>query len=374
MENIRMVAPCLFGTEGIVAQDLKRMDARNVQAENGRVFFEGDFNILARANIRSSCAERILIELGSFKAESFDELFEGTKALPWENFLGKRNAFPVKGRSITSKLSSLPSCQSIIKKAIAERLSAAYQIPWFEETGSKQQVQFFIFKDKVSLMLDTSGDGLHKRGYRASSVEAPIKETLASAICDTVRIFPDSIVYDPLCGSGTLLIEAAYRAMRIAPGIKRRFACEKWDNIPASVFKEERELAKSLIKKDACFHAFGGDIDPQAIALTLENAAKAAVPQRISAAQEDIKDLSLTGEKGTLICNPPYGERLLDIESARELYKILGEKCIPKKGWSYAIISPDEEFEQHFGRKANRQRKLYNGMIECRLYVYYSGE
>lgn len=371
MQNLKMVAPCLFGIESVVASDLKRMGAEKVVSQNGRVTFEGDFEILARANIQSYCAERILIELGSFDAYTFDELFEKTKALPWENWIGKRDAFPVKGKSINSSLKSIPDCQKIIKKAVVKRLEMKYQIPWFEESGTKYQIQFFIIKDNVSLMIDTSGESLYKRGYRENSVLAPIKETLAAAICDIVRVRPNSVVYDPFCGSGTFLIESAYRAMRIAPGLRRSFACEEWHHIPKDVFMRERARANDFIRTDCDFHAYGSDIDADAVSLTIQNAKKAIISKRIDAECISIEDINFSGDRGLVICNPPYGERLLDIDQARKLYKKLGEKCIERDGWSYAIISPDEEFEDYFGRKANKKRKLYNGMIQCNLYIYF---
>jgi len=228
-ELIQMTAPCLMGLEGIVAGELRRMDAQNVAADNGRVFFEGDMNILARANLRTRCAERILIVVGRFTALTFDQLFEGVKALPWERWIGRNEAFPVKGSSVSSKLFSVSDCQSIIKKAVVERLKATYHIPWFEETGAIHQIQFHIMKDEACIMLETSGAGLHKRGYRAHGVAAPIKETLAAAMVDLAIVKKDSIVYDPMCGSGTIVIEAAMKALGIAPGISRSFQCEQWE-------------------------------------------------------------------------------------------------------------------------------------------------
>lgn len=370
MQSFKMVAPCLLGIEGIVAGELRRLDAENVNAQNGRVFFEGDYNILARANIRLACAERVLVEVGSFEAKSFEELFEQTKSLPWENWIGKEDAFPVKGKSLNSLLHSIPDCQSIIKKAIVSRLSDKYKVSWLQESEAKFQIQFFIMKNNVSLMIDSTGEGLHKRGYRKNSNDAPIKETLAAAIADIAHVKPDSTVYDLCCGSGTLLIEAAFHAMRIAPGLNRRFACEDW-NIPSEIFDEERQLARDRVNNEREFKAIGYDIDPVAVRLTDENAEKANVSTRITSICEDLRNVEFEAESAVVLCNPPYGERMLDLKQARELYKCLGEKCIPRKGYSYAIISPDEEFEKYFGRKAKKRRKLYNGMIQCQLYLYY---
>lgn len=371
MTRIKCVCPCLLGVEKLVVQDLIRMDAENVKAENGRVTFEGDFRMLARANIWSRYAERVLILLGEFKAHSFEELFENTKVLPWENFIGKNDAFPVKGKSLNSKLNSVPTCQSIIKKAIVERLKLKYQLPWFEETGKLYQVQFLILKDKVSIMIDTSGPGLHKRGYRANSMQAPIKETLAASIVDVAHVRKDSFVVDPFCGSGTLLIEAALSALNIAPGIKRRFISETWDNFSSDIWDDERTMARDLIKRNNLFSAVGYDIDDTAIQIANENIKKAGVAGRITILKRDIRDFKETKEKGIVVCNPPYGQRLLNERKAVRLYDIMGEVFVPKDGWSYYIISPEKDFEKHFGRRADKRRKLYNGMIQCQLYMYF---
>lgn len=370
METWTYCAPCLFGIEGILGDELRRMDAQDVQAENGRVLFSGGADILARANIGSRYAERIQLLLGSFPARSFEELFEGVKALPWENWIGKQDAFPVKGWSLDSKLHSIPDCQSIIKKAIVERLKSRYHLSWFEETGTVYQVQFTIRKDTVTLLIDTSGAGLHKRGYRAVAGGAPIKETLAAAIVDLMRARSARLVADPCCGSGTLLIEAALAAKKIAPGIRRRFAFMDWPGIPDSVWRAERDRARSL-EQDRPFTARGGDIDPDSVALTLENAAKAKVADCVEATVTDLREFKPDGESGVVLCNPPYGERLLDVRQAETLYREMGRVFVPKPGWSYAVISPHEEFEKLFGRKADKRRKLYNGMLKCQLYMYF---
>ena len=371
MTRLQFSAPCLMGLEGICADELKRLEIENVRAENGRVLFEGDFSTLARANLCSRYSERIQLLLGEFYVYSFEDLFQGVSKIRWEELIGEKEAFPVKGHSVSSKLSSIPDCQKIIKKAVAKRLGARYGTSWLEETGSIHQIQFLIIKDKCSIMLDTSGAGLHKRGYRANSAAAPIKETLAAAMAELSRVRPFSTVIDPFCGSGTILIESALKALNIAPGIRRSFAAEKWSIIPSSVWSLERERAMDNVRHDAEFQAFGYDIDDNAISLTLENARKAGVEKRIRAEKRDISDFEENFERAAVICNPPYGERLLDMEKARELYKIMGEKFIPKQGWSYSIISPDDNFENIFGRPADKRRKLYNGMIKCQLYMYF---
>ncbi len=368
MSQIKMVAPCLFGLEGLVAGELRSMQAQNVEAQNGRVLFEGDASVLARANIGSRYAERIQILLGVFSARTFEQLFQGVKALPWEAWIGKNDAFPVKGRALDSKLASVPDCQSIVKKAIVERLKTAYHLPWFEETGAVHQVQFLLMKDTVSVMLDTSGAGLHKRGYRANAAEAPIKETLAAAMAYLAHVRGDSTLYDPFCGSGTILIESALLALRIAPGLRRRFAAEKWTQIPGEAWSAERRRAQEQILSDRPFVAYGSDIDPLALRLTEENARKAGVGGRIRLEESSVTDFSPKTETGMIICNPPYGERLLDIQQAEELYTVMG-RVFPVE-WSSTVISPSERFEALFGRPAQKRRKLYNGMIRCQVFLY----
>ncbi len=369
--TIRCVVPCLLGLEGLIAQELRDMGALEVAAENGRVFFSGDANLLARANICCRFAERVQILVGSFPAKTFDELFEGTKALPWEAWIGREDAFPVKGYSINSALFSVSDCQSIIKKAVVERLKGAYHIPWFEETGPIHQIQFSIMKDEASLLLDTSGTGLHKRGYRLQANFAPLKETLAASLCSLAHLRDYHTLYDPMCGSGTILIEGAMMAQNIAPGVNRNFSAERWDVLPQSAWAQERERARDLVKRNMHFQAYGSDIDAGALELARANADRAGVLQNIAWKEADLKDFSPVTEKGTLICNPPYGERMLDLQQANELYRMMGEKFDKKRGWSYYIISPSEQFESLFGRRADKRRKLYNGMIKCQLYMYF---
>ncbi len=374
MERIKMTAICLFGIEGILADELRRMGAEDVAADNGRVDFYGDFSILARANIGSRFAERIMINIGEFDALSFTDLFDGVKSLEWENYIGKDDAFPVTGWSLNSKLYSIPDCQSIIKKAVVERLKLKYGASWFEETGAEHKIRFSILKDRVTLMLDTSGEGLHKRGYRRQGNEAPIKETLAAAMCDLARIYPDTRLFDTFCGSGTILIEAALMATKTAPGLRRFFAAERFDFIPKTVWQEERMAAQDKILHDIDFTATGFDIDEKSVALTLQNAKKAGVAKYIKASVADVRDFKMPEGRSLLVTNPPYGERLLDIRKAEELYKVMGERFVCEKGKKYFIISPHDEFEKFFGRTADKRRKLYNGMIKCQCYMYFKGD
>lgn len=369
--KINFVIPCLLGIESLIAGELKDLGAENVAAENGRVLFSGDENILARVNICSRFAERVQILVGSFEARSFEELFQGAKALPWEEWIGSRDAFPVKGYSINSTLFSTRDCQAIIKKAVVERMKSKYGIEWFEETGPVHQIQFSIMKDKVSLLIDTSGMGLHKRGYRLDANGAPIKETLAAALCSLSHLRPYHKLYDPMCGSGTIIIEGAMMAANIAPGLNRSFSAERFGVIPRNVWTEERERARSLVRECNDFEAFGSDIDPKAVEIAKINAQRAGVSDKVNFTVGDVKKFAPKSEKGTLICNPPYGERLLDLTECEAIYREMGRVFAQKHGWSYSIISPDEEFEKAFGRKADKRRKLYNGMIKCQLFMYY---
>lgn len=369
--DMNFCVPCLLGLEGLIADELREMGARNVNAENGRVLFSGDEYTLARANIRSRFSERILVVLGTFEAHSFEELFQGTKKLPWEAWVGKTDRFPVKGYSLNSDLFSVSDCQSIIKKAVVERLKTKYKIPWFEETGALYQIQFSIMKNQVTLYIDTSGKGLHKRGYRPASNAAPLKETLAASLCALARVRPYHTVYDPMCGSGTIAIEAALMACNIAPGVSRRFTAEEWKQVPANVWQEERAAARALEKRDIPFKAYGSDIDPEALSIAKENARRAGVEEFVSFTQKDVRSFAPDEEKYTVIVNPPYGERLLDTEDARKIYKDLGSLFVPGKGKAYYIITADEDFEKAFGRKADKRRKLYNGMIKCQVYMYF---
>lgn len=364
-------APCIFGLEGICANELKFLGIKNVRAENGRVLFDGDFDTLAKANIESRYAERIQILMGEFPARSFDELFEGVKALEWERFIGMSDAFPVKGRCLDSKLMSVPDCQKIVKKAVVSRLSQRYMLPWFEETGAVHQIQFLLMKDRVSVLLDTSGAGLHKRGYRAQSNEAPIKETLAAAMAELSGVRSHHFVTDPMCGSGTILIEAAMKAMKLAPGLNRTFAAEHWSCVPDSAFARAREEARDRIQRDCGFTAEGFDIDPAALAVARQNADLAGVGDKLSFAQRDIRDFTLSDGYQTVITNPPYGERLLDVRAAEELYRVMGERFVRQNGKRYTIITPDDDFEKLFGRKADKRRKTYNGTLKCQIYQFF---
>ncbi len=365
---IRFSAPCHFGLEKVLKFEVTRIGGEDITVQDGRVSWSGDFGTLARANINISVAERIQILLAEYKAETFEELFEGMFRAPLERFIGKDDAFPIKGHSLNSALHSIPACQKILKKAAVKRLQAAYKTSEFlPETGSLHQLQFTILKNQVSIYLDTTGAGLHKRGYRRNSNLAPIRETLAAGILDLARLRSDTIVCDPFCGSGTFLIEAARRACKIAPGLDRRFLAEQWDCVPDSVWREARTEALDRIDRSVGFEGFGYDIDPAAVQLTMDNARKAGVDKFLHIEQRDIRDFEPV-EGAVTICNPPYGERMLELEEARKLYAVMG-KVLQNPAY---IICGDDEFERRFGRKADKRRKLYNGMISCQLYCYYA--
>lgn len=368
--SIRLCCPCHFGLESVLKYEITKIGGTELKISDGKISFTGDENILARANICLSTAERVLIELAEFPARTYEELFQGVRAIELERYITEKNAFPVKGYSLNSTLHSVPDCQSIVKKAAVERLKEKYGISWFEETDAPVQIKFSLLKDICTIYLDTSGVGLHKRGYRRNSNAAPIKETLAAGIIDLARVRPDSIVCDPFCGSGTLLIEAALKALRIAPGINRRFAAEKWQSLSSEIWREERSRAIDNVDRNAKFQGIGFDIDDAAVALTLDNAHKAGIKSRMKIEQADISKF-VQPENSIVICNPPYGERLLELREAEDIYKKMG-RVFKKGGDSQCyVISPHEQFEKFFGTNAKKRRKLYNGMIKCQLYMYF---
>ncbi len=365
------VATCLMGIESMVKNELKFLGALDVKAENARVLFKADEKILVRSLLCCRFAERILLLIGTFKASKFEDLFEATKSLPWENYITKSDAFPIRGNSLNSKLESIKSCQSIIKKAVAERLGEKYNISWFEQNGNKKLIKFVIIKDQVSLMIDLCGEALHKRKYRENFTKAPIKETLAAALVDFIRVYDDSTFIDPFCGSGTIVIEAALKALNIAPGLNRNFALQGWNEIPKDLWQEEKERAVSSQKDGVNFKAYAYDIDEYSLELAKENAKKAGVDEYISFEKRDIRDFSCDANKPVIVTNPPYGERLSDKENARKLYEIMGNNFRKNNISRVCVISPEDDFEDIYGQKAIKKRKLYNGMLRCNAYAYF---
>ncbi len=365
-----LIAPCYFGVERAAAFDLQRTGARDVAITDGRVAFRGGAEVIAAANLWSRCAERVLILLKAFPVATFDELFDGVSAIPWEELMPANAAFPVKGSSLSSTLSSVPACQSIVKKAVVERLRRGHHVQALPEDGALYKLRFSIRKNVAEIMLDTSGEGLHKRGYRKNSMEAPIKETLAAAIADLGRVYPDTQAQDPFCGSGTLLIEAAMKAMNLAPGLRRHFIAEHYAFLPGKVWAEQREKALDEARRDAAFEGVGFDIDPAAVALAAANAKLAGVDSHCRFFTADVQKYApAPGVK--VFTNPPYGERLGDAEDAARLAGVLGERLTECPVRGAYIISGDADFERHFGRPAKRRRKLYNGMIPCQVYMYF---
>ena len=365
-----LVAPCFFGTESTLHFEIKRLGAQNIQVTDGRIAFQGGAELIAAANLNLRTAERVLLQLARYKATTFDELFDGCYQIPWEELLPADAAFPVKGSSLSSQLSSVPACQSILKKAVVKRLLAGHRVTALPESGDVYKIRFALRKDEVEIYLDTSGDGLHKRGYRKRATLAPIKETLAAAIADLGRVRRDSLVQDPFCGSGTLVIEAAQKALNLAPGLGRHFAAEHFAFLPAEIWAQQREKARGEARPDAAFEGVGYDIDPAAVALASANAKLAGVGDRCRFAVADIKDFT-PAANATVLTNPPYGERLGDAAEAAALARTLGQVWQRHPGQGMYAITADAEFEQHFGKKAARRRKIYNGMIPCQLYMYY---
>ena len=365
-----LIAPCYFGTESTAAFEVRRIGAEEVQVTDGRIAFTGGPEIIAAANLNLRCAERVLLLLKSYTATTFDELFDGVYSIPWEELLPADAQFPVKGSSLSSILSSVPACQKIVKKAVVERLKKGHKVLTLPETGALYKLRFSIRKNRVEIMLDTSGDGLHKRGYRRNATGAPIKETLAAAIADLGRVRRDTLVQDPFCGSGTMVIEAAQKAMNIAPGLRRRFCAEHYGFVPQKVWAEQREKALSEVRMDAAFEGFGWDIDPAAVELATQNAKLAGVGERCHFEVADVADF-VPEAAATVLTNPPYGERLGDLETAAKLAGVLGGRWEQNPGQGLYVITADADFERHLGKKAARRRKLYNGMIPCQVYMYY---
>ncbi|MBR4549697.1 MAG: class I SAM-dependent RNA methyltransferase [Oscillospiraceae bacterium] len=362
--------PCLFGLEGLIADELKRLRFDGVRADNGRIFFQGEELALARANICLRMGERVLIELGSFEATSFDSLFEQTKALPWERFVPKDAAFPVTGHSLNSALFSVSDCQKIIKKAIVERLKKVYHLSWFPETAETVQIRFSILKDHVSLCLDTSGVGLHKRGYRPAHNAAPLRETLAAALVTLSHYRGREDFVDPFCGSGTIPIEAALIALNRAPGLNRSFVAMDWRTLDKRIWKDAAEEARSR-EFHGSYSILGSDIDPKAIAIAAANAERAGVKEIVRFETSDALRFDRQTERGVIVSNPPHGERILEKEQAEALYRGFGAALRDKPNWQVYLLSSHTEFERCFGRQADKRRKLYNGMIKCDLFMYY---
>ena len=372
MNQFEFAVPCLFGLEGIAGDELRRLNIENVRVENGRVLFSGDENALARANICLRTGERVLIVLADFEAKTFEQLFQGVYQANLEDYIPKDGEFPVKGHCLNSQLMSVPDCQAIVKKAASKRLGEKYGVSWLPETGAKYQLQFSIMNDRVQLYLDTSGAGLHKRGYRAVGNDAPLRETLAAAMVQLTHYRGRDFVWDPFCGSGTIPIEAALIAKNRAPGLRRRFAAEQFAWMNAEIWQNARGEAIDKEFKGN-YRILGSDNDPKCVSLSMANARKAGVADCIEFKDGDATKMSLPTSEGIMICNPPYGQRMMEQQSAQRLYAALGRHLKFADGWKKYIITSEPEFEHYFGRRADKKRKLYNGMIKCDYYMYLGG-
>ncbi len=370
--KMTLIATAAMGLEALVAQEVRDL-GYECTVENGRVLFEGDETAIARANMWLRTADRVKILVGEFKAYTFDELFEKTKKLPWENYLDETAEFPVMGKSVKSKLFSVSDCQAIVKKAIVERMKKAYKKDgWLDENGPLYRIEVGLLKDRATLTIDTTGpQALHKRGYRTGQGEAPLKETLAAALVKLTNWTPDRPLVDPFCGSGTIAIEAALIGQNIAPGFNREFVSEEWPMIDSSVWDKVRDEAEEQANYDQPLDISGYDIDHKMVNIAKENALEAGLGDLIQFKQMQVKDFTTTKEYGVIIGNPPYGERLSDKPSVERMYKEMGEVLRQYETWSVYMMTSDENFEQFYGKPATKKRKLFNGFIRTDYYQYW---
>lgn len=373
MDKLNFIATTTFGLESVVKKEAQNLGFENINVEDGIVSFTGDFTVLAKANLWLRSADRVLLVIGKFKATTFDELFEGTKALNWGDFITRDANFIVSGKSIKSKLSSVPACQKITEKAIVEKLKTKYKdVTHFSKTGAKYKIQVALLKDVVTLTLDTSGEALHKRGYREKHLDAPLKETLAAALINLSYWRSDKVLLDPMCGSGTIPIEAAMIGRNIAPGLSRKFASEEWEFIPKNIWAEARKDAYSKINLDTKLNILASDISQRAIDIAKENAEIAGVEDCIKFEQKPLNNVGIKNiNYGVCICNPPYAERLGILKEVEDLYIHLGKIFSTNKTWSSYILTSCEDFEKLYGKKANKKRKLFNGNVKVDYYQFF---
>lgn len=372
MAKLELIATATFGLEAVVKREIENLGFKVLKSEDAKITFLGDERAVVKSNLWLRCADRVLVKMGEFDALSFEELFQQTKALPWEEWIPEDGKFTVTGTSVRSKLHSVPDCQAIVKKSIVEKLKETYHCQWFEETGPEFIIKVTILKDRATITLDTSGAGLHKRGYRIKDVAAPIKETLAAAMVQLSFWKEGRLLLDPFCGSGTIPIEAALIGRNIAPGLNRKFAAEQWPSIPAHLWKEERKAAFDAINNDAEIRIIGSDILPAAVMAARENAMEAGVDDCIDFHIRPLKEVRFDENYGIMIANPPYGERIGEKEEIRRIYSDLKKLYEKNPTWSLYLVTTDKEFETlTFGRPADRRRKLYNGRLEVTYYQYY---
>lgn len=365
------IATTSFGLEAVVKREAQNLGLKNINVQDGRVNFSGDFSDMIKANIHLRCAERVLINLAEFKAHTFEDLFQGVKKIDWASIVPIDGNFHVTGKSVKSTLSSVPACQSVSEKAIVEKLRETYKVDRFSKSKELYKIQISLLKDVATITIDTTGEGLHKRGYREASGSAPIKETLAAALVSLSFWKPDRVLLDPVCGSGTILIEAAMMGMNIASGLNRKFAAEEFPVIPKELWAEARKDAFSKIDYSYSNKFYGSDIDPQSIKIAMQNAEEAGVADLIEFSCKPFNEVTLPCDYGVSIMNPPYGERIGILEEVHELYRDMGRLYGANDTWSVYVITSDEEFEKFYGKRSNAKRKLFNGMIKTDYYQFY---
>lgn len=365
-----LIATATFGLESVVASELKNLGYENLKVENSKVEFEGDEKDIAKCNLWLRTADRVLIKMAEFKAESFEELFQGTKKINWGDIIPVNGKMHVTGKSVKSKLHSVPDCQSIVKKAVVESMKKKYNTDWFSEDGPVYKIEVAILKDIVTLTIDTSGKGLHKRGYRENAGEAPLKETLAAALVLLSKWNPSRPLIDPLCGSGTILIEAGLIGRNIAPGLNRDFVSETWPNIKKDIWDKAREEARLAINNEE-FKILGSDINYRVLNTAKENIKLAGLEDYIFVQKLSVEEFSTKKKYGCVITNPPYGERIGEAKEVAKLYKTMGKVFKDLDTWSIFVITSHPEFQKHYGKKATKNRKLYNGTIQCYYYQYF---
>jgi len=371
MQKVNLIATSTFGLEAVVKDEVISLGYSDIIVENGKVEFSADISAIAKTNLWLRSADRVRVKIGEFKAKTFEELFEKTKALPWADWIPVDGQFPVEGKSVKSKLFSVSDCQAIVKKAVVESLKKEHKTEWFKETGAIFKIEVALLKDVATLTIDTTGPGLHKRGYRDWIGAAPLKETMAAAMIMLARWTPDRPLIDPFCGSGTIPIEAALIGQNIAPGMNREFVSEKWPIIPKQIWREARAETHDLAKYDQKLEIIGSDIDDEILKVARRNAYEATVDEQIRFEKRPASQISSESMYGAIICNPPYGERLSDRAEVERLYRKIGESFTKLDTWSYYILTSHEGFEELFGKPATKKRKLYNGNLKVDFYQYY---
>ncbi|PAB58040.1 THUMP domain-containing class I SAM-dependent RNA methyltransferase [Anaeromicrobium sediminis] len=369
--ELTLIATATFGLEKLVKIEVENLGYEVIKVDNGKVEFKAEERDIPILNMWLRVADRVLVKMGEFKATTFEELFQGVKKLPWHEWIGENDKFPVNGKSVKSTLFSISDCQAITKKAIVEKLKSQYKVDWFKETGAEYGIEVALLKDIATITIDTSGVGLHKRGYRETANEAPLKETLAAAMVMISRWRGDRALIDPFCGSGTIAIEAAMIGKNIAPGLERSFISENWSRIPKQAWKDARTHALKSIRQDIELDIYASDIDPKTIKIAKDNAYNAGVDECIKFESHDMGKIHSDKEYGYIISNPPYGERLGEKAEVQRLYKRMGKSFSKFKTWSKYIITSDEELEKLYGKKADKKRKLFNGRIKVDYYQFF---